>query len=72
MTNDAASVIKLNRHPIMNGEILKKALNETMVCKTRNGSVSILTKKNCHEWLSTKLVLRYTFFYKKNSHKNFL
>ena len=42
----------------MEEEILVKALSEIILCKTCNGSVSILEKINCHEGLGTKLVLR--------------
>ena len=54
--NDPANVVKLNRHLIINAEILEKSLNEIMVCKTCKGSVSILENRNCHEGLGTKLV----------------
>ena len=40
----------------MDAEIIEKALNEIMVCKTCNRSVSILENKNCHEGLGIKLV----------------
>ena len=42
----------------MDAETVGKALNEIMVYKTCNGSVSILENRNCHEGLVTKLVLR--------------
>ena len=42
----------------MDAEILEKALNEIMVCKTCNGSVSVMENRNCHEVFGTKLVLR--------------
>ena len=55
-TNDAANVVKLNRHLIMDAEILEKALNEIkVIC---NGSVLILENRNIHEGLGTKLILR--------------
>ena len=50
--------MKLNRQLIMDAEILEKALNEIMVCKTCNGSFSIKENSNCHECLGNKLVLR--------------
>ena len=56
--NNAANVVKINRHLIMDAEILEKVLNEIMVCKTCNGSVSIIKNRNCHECLGAKLVLR--------------
>ena len=56
--NAVANVVKLNQHLKMDVEILEKALNEIMVCKTFNGSVSILKNRNCYEGLGTKLVLR--------------
>ena len=42
----------------MDAEILEKALNEIIACKTCNRLVSILENRNCHEGLGTKLVLR--------------
>ena len=42
----------------MGAEILEKALNEIMVCKTCNGSVSVPENRSYHEGLGTKLVLR--------------
>ena len=57
-TNDPANAVKLNQHRKMDAETVGKALNEIMVYKTCNGSVSILENRNCHEGLVTKLVLR--------------
>ena len=42
----------------MDAEILEKTLNEIMLCKTCDGSVSILEMRNCHEGLGAKLVMR--------------
>ena len=41
----------------MDEEILEEVLNEVMVCKTCNWSVSKLENRNCHEDVVTKLVL---------------
>ena len=53
--NDAANIVKLNRHLLMDAEIIN---NERMVCKTCNRSVSLLKTRSCHESLGTNLVLR--------------
>ena len=45
--------------PYNDEEILVKAHSQIILCKTCNGSVSILENRNCHEVLCTKLVLRY-------------
>ena len=42
----------------MDAEILEKALNEIMVSKTCNGSVSMQENRNSCEGLGTKQVLR--------------
>ena len=42
----------------MDAEILAKTLNEIMIYKTCNGSVSILESRNCHGNLDSKLELR--------------
>ena len=47
--------MKLNRHLIIDAEILEKTFNEIMVCKTCNGLVSILENRNCQD---PELVLR--------------
>ena len=50
----------------MDAEILQKALNEIMACKTCNGSASIQENRNFHESLGTKLVLRCTSVTRKS------